>query len=270
VRKLALAAAVWISLGGLATSAAEEVRFPLPDVAVEVDHLVKIGELENLLTLDATVSSILAINGQRVDLEATFSEPALYPKLMNVLTSRAKTGCSVVHREGSGRGAFEAELCNVRDIRVTFDRAKGTARLQATAKIRNGIAGVGAETSTHDVTLEAAPSVRNGVLILEPKSLHVTSLPDALGQSILESLEPASIPLHRCLAGLDLEVEDLTFETGANQINVAASTKLANALSVVPCFTDGRLILHIRDATGFAPSVPARAPAREATPPRSP
>lgn len=209
---------------------------------------MKIGELENPLTLDATVSSILTMNGPRLDVEATFSEPALNAKLMKLLTSRAETGCSVVHREGNGPGALVAELCNVRDVRATFDRPQRTARLQATARIRLGIEGAGGETSTHDLTLDATPKVRDGVLILVPKALQISSAPDGLGQGLLGLLEPASIPLHHCLAGLDLDVEDLVLETGANQIDIAVSTETANALSVVPCFTKGKLILHIRDA----------------------
>ena len=235
--------ALGLAAGATAAAFAQEVKGlggRLPEQTLKVSHRIEIGDLSNPLELDLTVSPALQIREQRTFLDVSLSEPKLYANLLDAFTSHAKSGCSMVYRQGEGLRAFEAQLCTIKSLSITFDPQQSAGRLRARARVRARVDGVQGPASDHRVSLQTRIGFRDGSLVLRPVKLDIEGLPSDASRRLLEEFDEVSFFLHRCLSGADLAVEDLSLEEGSNELRIEAASELSESFRILSCIGSER------------------------------
>lgn len=214
----------------------------LPPVRVPVNETVEIGDLRNSLVLDSVLDTTITLQGDRAAVNLSLSEPDLYAKLQTALRSRAKSGCSVVHRTGHGRGAAEFKICHIANPTITFDKQKQSVWLRATARLKAQVNGVASDTSNYDVVAEYHTKVADGVITLSPRSINVNGSPGELDVILRDSMKPIELPIDPCLVGVDLRIEDIHLARDANMLTAVMTTPKEQMVPAFLCIAKRELI----------------------------
>ncbi len=239
LRTLLLGAAV--GLLAAAGALAQSGRGPgvsLPARTVKVSEPIAIGDLENQLELDLLVTPSVELGDPRVNVDVVLSEPALYAKLLGAFRSQDPSGCSRVYE----KGAFEAQLCEVRSFSVEFDKQKRAGRLRGRARMRTGLNGALSKPLEQGIQLQTSIAFNEGSILLRPTALEVEGLPREANEPLLAEFGDFSFFLHRCIEGSELAIEDLSFREGKNEARIRASSPVADSFRILGCLAQEGLV----------------------------
>lgn len=216
-------------------NAADTIELALPDQPMPIRTTVTIGDLRNPLAIDGTLSLTLRVDDEVVRLGMTYRAANLYAALLDSLRSRAKSGCSVVGRSGSGRGAVEAKLCRVRSIRLELDRAKQRLWLKADARFRFQVNGIASDTSWNEISAEYGARFVGSRLVLTPVSLNIEGVPGEFDERIVEDLSPINVALDECLTEATIRLEEASLPENSTSVTLRAAANSQDALRMAFC-----------------------------------
>jgi len=229
-----LGAIIWAAFPSRAESTSTGT-LSIPVVRLPVNETIEIGDMRNPLILDAMIDTTIEDREDHISVQIRISAPELYSKLQEALRSRAKSGCSVVHREGSGRGGAELKLCHVADPTITFDEESQSLWLRATARLKAQINGLASDTSDYQLSAEYRASAADGLITLVPRSVNVKGLPGELDEELLALMKSVRVPTDTCLSGVDLRIEDFHLARGADAVTASLAIPAKQALPALLC-----------------------------------
>ena len=214
----------------LSSAIAAPVSLEVPKFTHTLSGNVKIGDLNNPLSLDMLFTPTISLDNSRIRIDLEASAMNFYPILIESLKSKAGSGCSVVLKEGR----LEAKLCRVHWFSIALEPGQKRTWLRGEAKMRYQIRGIGRKTTDSDFVVEMETRIQDGHIIVIGKSANVEDIPGEVDRVLANSID-FRIPLPDCLLGSDVKIESLSLPRDAPSVTLSASLPIEHSFSVLKC-----------------------------------